>query len=92
MAPHPRDGQNVAAERAQGDDNGCAQCAVECGVPAAGDSGQGYAWRGCGSTFHLGATMDTNGTLIAHAWLVSGGEVVIGAANIPSISPLAHFG
>ena len=50
------------------------------------------ARRGCGSALHLGATVDTNGKLIAHAWLVSGGEVVIGAAGISGMSPLARFG
>jgi Transglutaminase-like superfamily len=50
------------------------------------------ARRGCRSALHLGATIGTNGALIAHAWLVSGGEVVIGGAGIPSISPLARFG
>jgi Transglutaminase-like superfamily len=50
------------------------------------------ARRGCGSAFHLGATFDTNGKLIAHAWLVAGGRVVVGAAGIPGMSPLARFG
>jgi hypothetical protein len=48
--------------------------------------------RGCGSTFHLGATFDNNGKLIAHAWLVAGGQVVVGAAGIPGMSSLAHLG
>jgi hypothetical protein len=50
------------------------------------------ARRGCGSAFHLGATFDANGKLIAHAWLVAGGRVVVGAAGIPGMSPLARFG
>jgi hypothetical protein len=50
------------------------------------------ARRGCGSAFHLGATFDPNGKLVAHAWLVAGGEVVVGAAGIPGMSPLARFG
>lgn len=50
------------------------------------------ARRGCGSALHLGAAIDTNGKLIAHAWLVSRGEVVIGAAGIPGMSALARFG
>ena len=50
------------------------------------------ARRGCGAALYLGATIDTSGALIAHAWLVSGGEVVIGAAGIPGMSPLARFG
>jgi hypothetical protein len=50
------------------------------------------ARRGCGSAFHLGATFDPNGKLIAHAWLVAGGKVVVGDAGIPGMSPLARFG
>ncbi len=50
------------------------------------------ARRGCCSALHLGATIDMSGKLIAHAWLVSRGEVVIGAAGIPGMSPLARFG
>jgi hypothetical protein len=47
------------------------------------------ARRGCGSSFHLGATLDAQGKLIAHAWLVAGGTVVVGVAGM---SPLARFG
>src|SRR5262249_6567022 len=36
------------------------------------------ARRGVGSALHLGATIDKNGKLVAHAWLVAGGEVVVG--------------
>lgn len=50
------------------------------------------ARRGCGSAFHLGATIDKNGKLIAHAWLGAGGKVVVGAAGIAGMSPLARFG
>ena len=50
------------------------------------------ARRGCGSAFHLGATFDPNGKLIAHAWLVAGGQVVVGAAGILGMSPLSRFG
>jgi hypothetical protein len=50
------------------------------------------ARRGWGSTFHLGATFDSNGKLIAHAWLVAGGQVVVGAAGMPGMSPLARLG
>jgi hypothetical protein len=35
---------------------------------------------------------DPNGKLIAHAWLVAGGVVVVGGAGIPGMSPLARFG
>jgi len=50
------------------------------------------ARRGCGSVFHLGAAFDPNGKLIAHAWLMVGDTVVVGAAGIPGMSPLARFG
>jgi Transglutaminase-like superfamily len=50
------------------------------------------ARRGCGSALHLGATIDLKGTLIAHAWLSSGGEIVIGGAGIRGTTPLARFG
>ncbi len=50
------------------------------------------ARRGCGSSFHLGAAFDGKGKLTAHAWLEAGGTVVVGAAGIPSVTPLARFG
>jgi hypothetical protein len=50
------------------------------------------ARRGCGSSFHLGADFNSEGKLIAHAWLVAGGSVVVGAPGIPSVTPLARFG
>ena len=50
------------------------------------------ARRGCGSALHLGATFDPKGKLIAHAWLVAGGQIVVGAAGIAGMSPLARFG
>lgn len=50
------------------------------------------ARRGCGSSFHLGAGFDGQGQLIAHAWLVAGGMIVVGAAGIASVTPLARFG
>ena len=50
------------------------------------------ARRGCGSAFHLGADFNAQGKLIAHAWLVAGGTVVVGAAGIPAVTPLARFG
>lgn len=48
--------------------------------------------RGCGSSFHLGAGFNAQGQLIAHAWLVAGGTIVVGAAGIGSVTPLARFG
>jgi hypothetical protein len=50
------------------------------------------ARRGCGSSFHLGADFDAHGKLIAHAWLVAGGTVVVGASGIADVTPLARFG
>jgi hypothetical protein len=50
------------------------------------------ARRDCGSSFHVGAHFDAQGKLIAHAWLVAGGTVVVGAAGIASVTPLARFG
>ena len=50
------------------------------------------ARRGCGSSFHLGADINAQGKLTAHAWLVSGGIVVVGAAGIRCVTPLARFG
>jgi len=50
------------------------------------------ARRGCGSSFHLGADFNAQGKLITHAWLVAGGTVVVGAAGIADVTPLARFG
>ena len=50
------------------------------------------ARRGCGSAFHLGAGTDAQGKLISHAWLVAGGKVVVGAAGMTGVTPLARFG
>ena len=50
------------------------------------------ARRGQGSALHIGAGMAEAGRLNAHAWLVAGGEVVIGEAGIAEVAPLARFG
>jgi transglutaminase superfamily protein len=50
------------------------------------------ARRGCGSSLRLGAGFDAQGKLIAHAWLVVGGAVVVGAAGKPGVTPLISFG
>lgn len=50
------------------------------------------ARRGIGSAFHLGATLDRNGELSAHAWLECGGQIVTGAAGARGVSHLARFG
>ncbi len=44
-----------------------------------------------GSSFHLGAGFDAWGKLIAHAW-PTGDTVVVGAAGIAGVTPLARFG
>jgi hypothetical protein len=50
------------------------------------------ARRGCGSSLRLGVGFDGNGKLIAHAWLVVGGTVVVGGAGISGVTPLTSFG
>ena len=50
------------------------------------------ARHGCASSFHLGADLNAQGKLTAHAWLVAGGTVVVGAAGIRCVTPLARFG
>ncbi len=49
------------------------------------------ARRGHGSALHIGAGMADRG-LMAHAWLVAGGEVVVGEAGIDDVAPLVRFG
>jgi hypothetical protein len=48
--------------------------------------------RGYASTLHLGATVDPNGKLTAHAWVVADGEVIVGAAGMPGMVSLASLG
>jgi hypothetical protein len=50
------------------------------------------ARRGCGSALHLGAGANKHGKLVAHAWLVAGGVIVIGEAGTSNVIPLARFG
>jgi hypothetical protein len=50
------------------------------------------ARRGCGSSLRLGAGFDANGKLIAHAWLVVDGIVVVGSSGMAGVTPLARFG
>lgn len=50
------------------------------------------ARRGQGSALHLGAAKAGSGGLTAHAWLVAGGEIVVGEAGIAGMAPLARFG
>jgi hypothetical protein len=49
------------------------------------------ARRGQGSALHLGTAIGDSG-LNAHAWLVAGGEIVVGEAGLPDMTPLARFG
>jgi hypothetical protein len=50
------------------------------------------ARRGQGSALHLGAAIDDRKGLMAHAWLVAGGTVVVGEEGIGDVTPLARFG
>ncbi len=50
------------------------------------------ARRGQGAVFHLGARLDEQGNIAAHAWLVCDGEVVTGAAGMAGMAPLVKFG
>ena len=50
------------------------------------------ARRGCGSAFHIGAGRDPGGGLALHAWLVAGGEVVVGGAGAAHVKSVARFG
>lgn len=50
------------------------------------------ARRGYDSTFRMGAKIDPQGGLQAHAWLEVGGRTVIGEDGLPGIAPLARFG
>jgi Transglutaminase-like superfamily len=50
------------------------------------------ARRGWGASFHLGVGFNNQGKLIAHAWLLAGDTVVVGAAGIPDVTPLQLFG
>lgn len=50
------------------------------------------ACRGCDSSLHLGANLDGHDKLTAHAWLVAGDIVVVGAAGIRGMTPLVRFG
>jgi hypothetical protein len=50
------------------------------------------ARRGQGSALHLGAGKAEAGGFMAHAWLVAGGEIVIGEAGAQAVTPLTRFG
>ena len=50
------------------------------------------ARRGQGSALHIGAAMGEVGGLTAHAWLVAGGEIVVGEDESGNVTPLARFG
>ena len=50
------------------------------------------ARRGQGSALHIGAAKGTREELMAHAWLVAGGEIVIGEEDSSRMTPLARFG
>ena len=50
------------------------------------------ARRGQGSALHIGAARGGRDGLMAHAWLVAGGEIVIGEDGSNEMTPLARFG
>jgi hypothetical protein len=50
------------------------------------------ARRGQGSALHIGAARGGRDGLMAHAWLVTGGEIVIGEDGSSEMTPLARFG
>jgi Transglutaminase-like superfamily len=50
------------------------------------------ARRGQGSALHLGAGKAEAGGFMAHAWLVAGGEIVIGEDGAQTVTPLTRFG
>ena len=50
------------------------------------------ARRGCPSSLHLGASLNSQHALVAHAWLTVGDTVVVGGAGVPTVTPLARFG
>ena len=50
------------------------------------------ARRGQGSALHIGAALGNGGGLTAHAWLVAGGEIVVGEDESGNVMPLARFG
>lgn len=50
------------------------------------------ARRGQGSAFHLGATIEEDGALSAHAWLECSGQIVTGEAGMRGMSHLVRFG
>jgi hypothetical protein len=61
-------------------------------LPQAMASKAMLARRGQGSALHIGAGRSDRRALTAHAWLVAGGEVVIGEAGMDDVTPLARFG
>jgi Transglutaminase-like superfamily len=50
------------------------------------------ARRGQGSALHICAARGVGDGLMAHAWLVAGGEIVIGEDGSSEMTPLARFG
>lgn len=61
-------------------------------LPQAMASKAMLARRGQGSALHIGAAMADGGGLMAHAWLVAGGEIVVGEDESRNVTPLARFG
>jgi hypothetical protein len=47
--------------------------------------------RGLDTRLHIGAVKEDEGGFLAHAWLESGGEVVVGGHELERYTPLASF-
>jgi hypothetical protein len=61
-------------------------------LPQALAAKQMLALRGQGSVLHLGARLDEDGDLAAHAWLTSGDKILTGGAGLPGFTPLVQLG
>lgn len=48
--------------------------------------------RGYGSTLRMGAKINPEGKIEAHAWLESNGQVILGEDGMAGMTPLARFG
>ena len=48
--------------------------------------------RGCHTVLHLGAKLQDDGSIAAHAWLICGDEVVTGGGGMAGYTSLVGFG
>lgn len=51
-----------------------------------------FARRGLPATLHIGAVKDEEGQFLAHAWMESEGQVVIGGHELERYTPLVALG